>query len=246
MASPDTKDPVSCACELSTGKQIAGLPTKLRPRFLSGLPKVELNSILSVARHKQFRASSVVLHQGDPAERFFLLTSGHGRQFVTTNDGRKIPLYWLTAGQVFGGLAILSIPAQYLVSTELLSDSCAFVWDRHTLRELVSRYPKLLDNALSIAGTEYIAWAISTHVSLACDDARGRIAHLLVSLACGIGKATSDGIELAITNEDLAAGANVTPFTVSRSLGEWQRAGVLTKVRGKVLLRKPELLVTCG
>jgi CRP-like cAMP-binding protein len=236
---------VKCACELSPGKQIKGLPTNLRPRFLSGLSQAELDSILSVAKHRQFRTSSAIIHQGDPAERFFLLMSGEGRQFVTTNDGRKLILYWLTAGQGFGGVAMLSTPTQYYASTELVSDSCALVWDRPTIREMVSRYPQLLDNALSIAATEHIAWSISTQISLSSNDARGRIANLLASLACGIGKATSDGVELTITNEDVAGGANVTPFTVSRALSEWQRAGVLTKGRGKVLLHKP-LLLACG
>jgi len=211
--------------------------------LFSGLPRTDLDSILSLARHRQFRASSVITHEGDAAERFFLLTSGQGRQFVTTTEGRKILLYWLTAGQVFGGVAMLSTPIQYLASTELQSNSCAFMWDRQTMRNLVSRYPKLLDNALSIAATEHFAWAIAAHVSLSTDDARGRIAHLLVSLACGIGKATPAGLELQITNEDLASGANVTPFTVSRTLREWQRAGVVTKGRGKIMLRRPELLV---
>jgi CRP-like cAMP-binding protein len=61
----------------------------------------------------------VVINQEDAAERFFLLTSGHGRQFVITGDGKKILLLWLTAGQIFGGAAILSTPSQYLASTEL-------------------------------------------------------------------------------------------------------------------------------
>jgi CRP-like cAMP-binding protein len=67
---------------------------------------------------------------------------------------------------------------------------------------------------------------------------------MLVSLASGIGKDGPEGIEIHVGNEDLAAGANVTTFTVSRALATWQREGVLTKVRGRILLRKPELLVT--
>ena len=195
------------------------------------------------AKHRRFTASSVVLHQGDPAERLFLLTSGQGRHFVTTNEGRKIPLHWLTAGQIFGGAALLANSILYLASTELISDSCALVWDRQTIRALISRCPELLDNALSISVTEHIAWMVASQVSLTSDDARGRIAHYLLSLACGIGVVSHDGIELKINNEDLAAGANVTPFTASRVLSQWQRAGVLTKRRGKLVLRKPRTLV---
>jgi CRP-like cAMP-binding protein len=186
----------------------------------------------------------VIFNEEDPAERLFLLTSGHGRHFVITSDGRKILLHWLTAGQIFGGAAILSFPSQYLASTELLSDSCALVWERQTIRELASKFPALLDNALSIAVTENIAWSTAAHVSLTSNDAHARVAHLLVSLASPIGEVTLDGVEMKVLNEDLAEGANVTPFTVSRCLREWERAGVLAKRRGNILLRKPELLLT--
>lgn len=235
---------MNCGCQFSPGKQVTGLPHQLKPRFLSGLPKSALDSLLAVARHRHFRTASVITHEGNAADQFFLLSSGQGRQFVMTKDGQRILLYWLTAGQVFGGVAMLSTPIQYLASTEVLPDSCALMWERQTIRELVSRHPVLLDNALSIAATEHVAWSIATQVSLTSDDARGRVAHLLASLACGIGKPTPGGIVLRITNEDLAAGANVTPFTASRILNEWQRAGVLTKDRGKVVLRKPFLMAS--
>jgi CRP-like cAMP-binding protein len=237
---------VNCACKLSLANQIVGLPDGLKPRFLSGLPNAAVDPILSVAKHRQFRASSVIINEEDQAERLFLLTSGHGRHFVITSDGRKILLNWLTAGQIFGGAAILSIPSQYLASTEVLSDSCALVWERRTIRELVTTFPALLDNTLSIAVTENIAWSTAAHVSLSSNDAHGRVAHLLVSLASAIGEATHDGVEIRVLNEDLAEGANVTPFTVSRCLRDWERAGILAKRRGKILLRKPELLLTAG
>lgn len=234
---------MACGCKFSFGKRVAGLPAPLKPRFLSGLPDTDLKIALSASTHRQFLAKSVVTHHGEPADRIFLLTSGLGRHFILTGNGRKVLLYWLTAGQVFGGMTMLSGPSHYLASTELLSDGCALVWDKKTIRELVSRYPILLDNALSIAAMEHYAWLIGAYISLCSDDAMGRVAHMLISLACGIGKEVPGGIEIRVVNEDLAAAANVTPFTVSRALTAWQRAGVLTKGRGKVFLRKPELLL---
>jgi CRP-like cAMP-binding protein len=188
----------------------------------------------------------VIINQEDAAERLFLLTSGHGRHFVITSEGRKILLHWLTPGQIFGGAAILSTPSQYLASTEVLADSCALAWERKTIRKITSSCPALLDNALSIAVTENIAWDIAAHISLSADDARGRVAHLLGSLASAIGKATRAGIDLRVLNEDLAEGANVTHFTVSRCLRDWEDAGIVAKRRGGILLRKPELLLAAN
>jgi len=237
---------VNCCCKLVSGKRAAALPPRLRPRFLSGLTKTELEDILSAATHRQFLSSSVIIHEEDPAERLFLLTSGRGRHFVLKRDGRKILLHWLTAGQIFGGATILSTPSYYLASTELLSDGCALVWDKKTIRQFVSRFPRLLDNALSIAVTEHIAWMVATNSSQSSDDARGRIAHILVSLASAIGEAGPHGIEIQVGNEDLAAAANVTAFTVSRVLSAWQSVGVLKKARGKLVLLRPERLILSG
>jgi CRP-like cAMP-binding protein len=233
---------MTCACKLS-GNQVVGLPNQLEPRLLSGLTDAEIQSILSPAKHRHLRALSVVINQDDSAERCFLLTSGRGRHCLITDEGRKINLLWLTAGQIFGAAAMTSSQSRYLVSTEMVTDSCALAWERKAMKELLLHHPKLLDNVLSIMASEYIPWLVSANVSLNVDDAHGRIASLLVSLANGIGKPTSRGVEMKITNEDLASYTNVTQFTVSRSLGEWERAGILTKHRGKIILRKPELLL---
>ena len=233
---------MTCTCKPS-GNQVIGLPEQLKPRFLSGLTEVEINAILSFAKHRYLRASSIVINQDDAAERFFILTSGRARHFLITDEGRKINLLWLTAGQVFGGAAMISTPSRYLVSTEIVTDGCALVWERKAVRDLLLRYPKLFDNALSIMATEHITWLISANVSLSSDDANGRIARLLLSLANGIGKTTPAGVEMSITNEDVANYTNVTQFTVSRFLSDWERAGILTKQRGKIVLRKPELLL---
>jgi CRP-like cAMP-binding protein len=162
---------------------------------------------------------------------------------VLTERGRKILLHWLTAGQLFGGAALLSDSSTYLASTEVLSDSCALAWDRKAMRKLVTGIPRLLDNALSIAVNEHIAWLIGAKVSLSSEDAESRVADFLIGLALGIGMTGPDGVVIPVANEDVAAGANVTRFTVSRFLSKWQREGILSKGRGKIILRRPELLV---
>jgi CRP-like cAMP-binding protein len=132
-------------------------------------------------------------------------------------------------------------PSLFLVGTEIVRDSCALVWHRNTIRTLAARYPKLLENGLAIA-TDYLTWYLASHLSLVCHTARQRLAHVLVSLANGIGTKCPSGIQLDITNEQLANTANITLFTASRLLSEWQRSGVVEKGRGTVLLRFPKRL----
>ena len=90
---------------------------------------------------------------------------------------------------------------------------------------------------------QYLVAYQAAHTALLCRTAKERLAQVLVSLANGIGQKVAGGVELKIRNEELANEANVTLFTASRLLSEWQRDGVLQKSRGKILLRSPERLL---
>jgi CRP-like cAMP-binding protein len=223
----------------------ATVAASVRSRFLEGFSPLDRKVILAAARQRHFLPNSVVVNQGNPADHLFLLTKGRARFFFNTPGGKKVILLWLTPGEIFGGSALMSNPSWYLVSTETVKDSSMLVWDRATLRNLASRYPRLLENALPIA-YDYLAWYVADHVALIGRTARQRLARVLVCLAQTIGKRVSDGYEFDVTNEELSAAANVTPFTASRLLSGWQSDGAVSKSRGKVLLRSPERLCTCG
>src|SRR5262249_35729351 len=153
--------------------------------------------ILSAASSRQFSKVSTVTNQDEPAERLFLLTKGSARFFFITPQGQKIYLIWLKAGEIFGGATLLATPSRFLVGTEIAKGGRVLVWQRNIIRRLTTQYPRLLENALSIA-TDYLAWYLASHLSLIGDSARERLAHVLVSLADGIGQKCSDGIHLEI------------------------------------------------
>ena len=209
-----------------------------RSRLLEGLTTSDRITVLEAASKRYLKANSVAIQQGDPAGHLFLIIEGRARYFYITPQGKKVILLWLTEGQLFGGSALLSTPTVYLVGTEILQDSCLLVWQRRTIRSLVERIPRLLDNALSVA-TDYLTWYLAAHTSLISHTAEQRLAHALVTLAQGFGRETSSGTSLELTNEQLANAANVTPFTASRILSSWQRKGAVSKTRGQLVLRSP-------
>jgi CRP-like cAMP-binding protein len=171
-----------------------------------------------------------------------VLAKGRARFFLLTPEGRKIVLMWLPVGEVVGGAALQSRPSDYIVSTETVKDSTILVWDKPAIRRLAIRYPRLLDNALNMAA-EYFTFYVATHVALTCHTAPQRLAAILVNLAQGVGHKVPTGVELDVTNEELAQAANVTHFTASRLLSHWQGQGTLVKSRGKILLLSPASLL---
>jgi CRP/FNR family transcriptional regulator, nitrogen oxide reductase regulator len=220
---------------------IAIVSSGLRSQLLDGLNPAHRKTVLSAASKRRFAANSVVTNQGHPADHFFLLTKGHARYFFVTDEGKKLLLRWLGPGDCFGGRTILSSRTSYLVSTEMITDSLVLVWERTTIRSLVESFPRLLENAL-LTASDYVTWHLAAHIGLVCYSARQRVAHVLVALARTIGKEAPGGIILDITNEEIANAANVTPFTTSRLISDWQRSGALVKRRGKLTLRSPERL----
>jgi len=92
--------------------------------------------------------------------------------------------------------------------------------------------------------TDHLASLTDALVARASQTAQQRLARMLVKSAHQIGHARRDGVEFDLTNEQLAEMADVSLFTASRQLSEWQSRGLLAKSRGKILLRSPEHLVS--
>jgi CRP/FNR family transcriptional regulator, nitrogen oxide reductase regulator len=222
---------------------IAVVSANWRSNFFDGLTLQDRKRILAAAKPpRRFAANSVITNQGNPADHLFLLTKGRARYFFDERGGRHILLHWLAPGDLIGGMALLAKPASYLLSSETVRECSLLVWDRATIRGFVTQYPVLLENALS-AASDYLAWYLAAHVALTCHSAEQRLAGVLGSLAEVIGQKVPGGVELDVTNEELANAANVTPFTASRLLASWQRDSAVKKSRGKILLRDPRRLL---
>jgi CRP-like cAMP-binding protein len=96
-----------------------------------------------------------------------------------------------------------------------------------------------LENVLSIAAN-YISWYVVALAALTSQTARERLSGVLLGYISSIGQKVTGGIELELTNEELAHSAGITPYTTSRILSEWQKAGAIQKRRGKIVLDSPE------
>lgn len=211
-------------------------------RFLEGLTRDEIHDILANVGERKYTANTVIVNHEEPATHIFLLTRGSGRHFFITENGQKVVLRWLLPGDITGGRALLRGQACYLLSTEIVKNSTVLVWSRESIQEYMRRYPKLSENALSLA-SDYMAWFLASHLALISKSAQERVAQVLLSLTEGVGHKTLFGTEVEITNEELANASNVTLFTACRILSGWQRIGAISKRRGKVVVRSPERIM---
>jgi len=213
-----------------------------RWQFLEGLDPPDARAVLAASTTRRLPPHVNIYEQIQPASSVFLLSSGRARYFSMTPDGRKMILHWLVPGDALGLATLLQTPSPYRVSAETVRDSAGLVWTRQVMHELMNAYPRLLHNALTVS-VAYLDLYIAAHAALVSESAKQRLASVLVRLTDSIGNEKSDGVELQVTNEELASAANITLFTASRILSEWQSEHALTKRRGRIILHSPKRLL---
>jgi len=198
-------------------------------------------AILAAAKQRKISPNQVLLPEGDPANHLFLLVTGLAASYKATPEGSQLFLRWITPGDTFGLAALMQVQQPYVVTIQAQREGSLFVWERASARVLASQVPRLRENACTIAG-DFVARLADALAARASQTAQQRLARVLVESAHQIGHTNGEGIELGLTNEQLAQMADVSLFTASRQLSEWQSQGILAKSRGKILLRAPRRL----
>jgi len=218
--------------------------------LLADLPDDIKSSFLGLARRTEIPTNSRLCTQGEKAGHLFLVNKGKISYSHLTHDGRQTILFWFQPGDSFGLGTMLAQPHPYIGSATSVSPCQIFSWDHDSLHDFVLRHPELACNAVAVA-LHYFSLLAGRHSDVLGGTARNRVAKALLKLsqdrgcaqqANGIGT-QSDGIDVQITNEQLASLADVSPFTVCRVLSDWERRGALKKRRMSVQVLAPEELL---
>lgn len=200
------------------------------------------HAILAAAHIQRISAKHNISAEGGRARRLFLIQKGRAHFCHLTKQGEVVILSRLVPGDIIGLVAILKSPPPYLATAEATSDCEVLAWEHSVIRKLISLHPILAENALRIA-LGYLRTHIDRHIGVVTKTAANRLAEALLRLSDQCGQFHPEGIEIRATNYELGALADVTPFTASRVLRKWARAGTISKERGRVLLRAPEALM---
>jgi CRP-like cAMP-binding protein len=210
-------------------------------RLFAGLTKNEAASILRMGVRRQFNVSETIFEMETAAKHLILISEGLVNFHIITQKGERILLRCFVPGETLGIAAFLSEPVGYLGTATCVNSVEVVAWEHRTVLQLANTYPRISQNAFRIA-LMYIAEFAHRHASLFSDTAQARLAQALTGFGARAGHPQHNGVEVQIKNEDLASLADVSPFTASRQLQEWERMGAVAKSRGKVLIRCPEKL----
>jgi CRP-like cAMP-binding protein len=223
----------------------AALPPGFRSTFFEGLTAPESKAVLAAARQETISPRQLLQREGEPATRLWLLVTGRAAAYRLAHDGGKLFLRWGLPGDPFGLATIVRAPARYLVTVEAVQEGSLLAWDLPSCRALVLRCPSL-SKAVNSVVSNYLDGLIDALSARSFQTAEQRLARMLVVSARQLGRTGREGIELDLTNEQLAVTAQVSLFTATRKLSKWQDLGILKKHRGKIVLRSLSLFESVG
>jgi CRP/FNR family transcriptional regulator, nitrogen oxide reductase regulator len=217
-------------------------PFDLAERLLAGLDSRARGMVIAEARRQELHAAQVLFRMGEPADELFVLARGRVKFGRGASTGREVVLGILMPGDVFGLGSLVDGFNAYIGTAEALENGDVLVWSREVIQRLAAVHARLSWNALQIA-LGYVTQFAELHETFVSHKAEERLAAALIRLASRVETPSPSGIEIRVTNEQLASFANVSVFTVSRLLKRWERAGALNKSRGAVYIVSPERLL---
>jgi CRP-like cAMP-binding protein len=213
-------------------------------RLFNGVKLELLPLILQRSIKRSVEEDGYFFFQNDQASHAYILTEGRVKMLQITTGGQQIALRIITPGETYGGIALLNPPNGYPASALAMENSSALAWDTQTMRELVNLDPLISLNTMQIMHS-YIEDLQSRQSALISERVDQRIARTLLKLASQAGRKTDEGvlIDIPLTRQDVAEMSGTTLYTVSRTLSEWERQGIVKIGRGRVAILQPHGLV---
>jgi CRP/FNR family transcriptional regulator, cyclic AMP receptor protein len=207
--------------------------------LLSRIAPDDLRRFADVTREKQYPKGSVILFEDDPGDSLFIVRSGRVKVVLVAEDGREVILGVLGVGEHFGELSLIDDQPRsaHVIAME---DSVLLVLRRDDFRQRVEATP-------------VVAWALLSELSrrlrradgkiggLVLLDVPGRIAHLLLDVAEEGGAET---IDKPLTHQVIAQMIGASRETVSRTMREFQDAGLIAVHRRRITIRDRPGLAT--
>ncbi len=200
--------------------------------LLSRIAPDELRRFAELTREKQYPKGSVILFEDDPGDSLFIVRSGRVKVVLVSEDGREVILGVLGVGEHFGELSLIDDQPRsaHVIAME---DATLLVLRRDDFRRRVEVNPS-------------VAWALLAELSrrlrradgkiggLVLLDVPGRIAQLLLDTADEGG---APAIDKPLTHQVIAQMIGASRETVSRTMREFQEAGLIGVDRRRITIQ---------
>lgn len=192
-----------------------------------GVSAATIDEARRSARRRSFAKDSRIFGQGDARVRAHALLEGNVRIAQSGSDGGHIVLRFIGPGEIFGVAAAFS-DRRYPADADAMAASVEVSWSEADFVKLMNRHPLVALNAVKIVGGRLNELQDRLR-EVSTQSVERRIAHTILRLVRQFGREMPHGrsIALPLRRKDIADIAGTTLYSVSRSLTDWERRGLL-------------------
>ncbi len=220
------------------------MPDKLwylrRLNLFEGMSAEEVERVSHDLRMRSCSAKSSVLD--GPSERVYMVKQGRVRLYHITESGQEVTTAVLVPGQLFGLGALFGKGAGGATFAEALEETVICDAAAQDFISMMAHHPILMAKVMMAMARQMIRLE-ATIESIVSRPVAGRLADLVITLSEQGEQGTNGTILLpAYSHEELGRMIGATRESVSRTLGDWRRAGIISTEGRRILIRKPAAL----
>lgn len=203
--------------------------------ILSAATRDLRQAIEATAVRTTLRAGEMLFDQGDPGDAFYIIETGEIEISVHSLDGRKLALDVLSAGEVFGEIALFG--GDRTAAATAISDCVLRRMRRSDVMAAVRRDPELAFDFIDVLCKRLRSLSAKLE-ERSFLPVPVRLANRLLYLDAKLGA----GGPLMISQADLAELVGATREAVAKTLAVWRTRGWIALARGSVrVLDRPAL-----
>lgn len=221
-----------CNCENCRNKLCA----KKVPIF-AFLSNDEITKIIGRTGHKEFKKGEAICLEGEKSDTLFIINEGQVKLSKVTKEGKEQIVHILTSGDFFGELSLFSENERYNFSSYAISNGKVCTLSKKDMDDIIMNNPEISLKILREV-TKRLVETENLAQNLATNDAEVRIANMLIEFSYKYGVQNKEGItiKLPVNREEMANYAGVTRETMSRKLGKFEDAGIISAEGTKVIV----------
>jgi CRP/FNR family nitrogen fixation transcriptional regulator len=195
------------------------------------LRRLEENHVVFGVANLKFKVDSEIYAEGDEATSFYRVETGVVRTCKFLSDGRRQIDAFYGAGELFG----LEAGSQHGLSAEAVCACTLTPYRRRGLESLASDTNSMALNMFSYA-MDCLERVRAHALLLGRGSAAQKLANFLVEM---LGHENAGGIvDLAMTRQDVADYLGLTIETISRTLSQFEREGIIAFVTARRIILK--------
>ncbi len=205
-----------------------------RNLLFRGLSSATLDQIARLGSRRTYERDAEVFAQADPGDALYGVMTGRVRISASSAGGKEVFLNIMEPGDTFGEIALLDGRPRSAAATATATSEL-FVVTRDQFLGLLAREPQLVDHLLQLLCGR-LRWVSGFAEESALLSVPGRLAKRLLSLGKLHGHETRSGIELKVSQEDVARFLGLSRQIVNQYLQEWKAQRWVDLGRGRIMI----------